>query len=1333
MKKVFLVCSFLFMIDLCYAQSSLRIIVPIGHTQPITSLAISPDDKFILSGGADNMVHLWSADAGRLLKTYRGHSGSISTLLFSHSGKFFLSLDNTGSGFVREVMSGITLDSVFVNEAKQLYASSEQDGFCWIGKEGELHTWRPGQSKIVAPQNRFFKVALSPNGKYLIAMGESKAKEFYGYWGGTDFMAPVDVYLINLSTGVSKFLRKAKISNGNQLGFTPDGSLALVGDQGNAVFAYAPSTQQLMVTAKQGIWLDHFDISSNGLVKLNCYDGQRLWNPAKNSVTPFKASDNSLFGKYSEGLQELGAVLQASELDSLHDVNYWLSAEAVALEWKSGLYSLPVRAWVNSDRDQLERLERKSKFAYWKDRNAKEPLLINAMVATKFHTKNRIASSASKTIIITDLESSTIVKELLGLSVNAPSELSFSPDNQLLAFRDKSIRLWNFSQSKLVTIDSDSSAVFRLLNPPQLPKMILVGTNGKIEFRHAETGNLIYTLVSKDDKPFAQVKNIEVSPDQKFLLWKDDTPQTFTKKINWNNLDWYSYEAKTDSLWIYYQAVIKGSKEYTSFSLGDTPPMEHFFFPNQPDLYSVMDIKYDSWNRVYFYRQTLNDKLKGNPISKNNGYNSSNGSFSFNTIKKVSWSSTGDFAIAITNDMGWGRINHELFWIDFTKEKSTDDWYDAKQKHIGFWPLTAALHPHQPWFAATNEYSNDIRTFQLAEESELKPFSGHNDGVTSLAFSSDGKLLASGSTDNTIKIWNAETRQELATLVTLTQQDWVVLHPSGLFDATPGAMNFLYFSSGSETIGLEQLKDRFYEPNLLKKIMSGEILRTVSGLDRIDLYPAIRTTLDTLNARLTIHLVDQGGGIGKTSVSINGKEAVEDVRSLITNASAQSKGTMTITVDLSKFKTLVWGKDNYIGVKAFNASGYISSPAERIYYQAPLKEQHLQAYEPSLYCLVVGVSDYANDELDLKYSSKDAQDFAAAISTAGNRLFGKHATVTLLSSDATDPALKPNKENINHQLKEISEKAKVDDLVILYFSGHGTNQSGDDADFLYLTADARGFTFTDPAIRQSTTLSSTELTEFMKTIAAQKFVLIFDACASGRMVENMLAKRDVPTSTLRAMERMKDRTGTYILSGCAADAVSYEASQFGQGLLTYSLLSGMKGAALRENKFVDVLKLFQYAKEEVPRLAENVGGIQEPKVFSPYGGESFDIGLLNDDDRKLIPLTEAKPFFVRSSFQNEVKMRDDLGLSKLIDQSLGEQALLGKGSSLIFIDAQEFPGAFNVYGRYKVENGSTTLHVVIYKNEVQVSSFDKTLSTTDPTQLVSEILKAISSAVKQKE
>ena len=41
---------------------------------------------------------------------------------------------------------------------------------------------------------------------------------------------------------------------------------------------------------------------------------------------------------------------------------------------------------------------------------------------------------------------------------------------------------------------------------------------------------------------------------------------------------------------------------------------------------------------------------------------------------------------------------------------------------------------------------------------------GHNDSVSSVTFNHNGTLLASGSYDNTIKLWNLETKTEIATL-----------------------------------------------------------------------------------------------------------------------------------------------------------------------------------------------------------------------------------------------------------------------------------------------------------------------------------------------------------------------------------------------------------------------------------------------------------------------------------------------------------------------------------------------------------------------------------------
>ena len=131
---------------------------------------------------------------------------------------------------------------------------------------------------------------------------------------------------------------------------------------------------------------------------------------------------------------------------------------------------------------------------------------------------------------------------------------------------------------------------------------------------------------------------------------------------------------------------------------------------------------------------------------------------------------------------------------------------------------------------------------------------------------------------------------------------------------------------------------------------------------------------------------------------------------------------------------------------------------------------------------------------------------------------------------------------------------------MIYLAGHGVTHGGQDGDWYYLTADARNADLADPEVRKQVSLSSAELTDLLKASPAQKQVLILDTCNSGRVIEKLTDKRAVPGSQVRALERVKDRTGIHVLAGCAADAVSYEASRYGQGVLTYSLLLAMRGS-----------------------------------------------------------------------------------------------------------------------------------------------------------------------------
>ncbi len=573
------------------------------------------------------------------------------------------------------------------------------------------------------------------------------------------------------------------------------------------------------------------------------------------------------------------------------------------------------------------------------------------------------------------------------------------------------------------------------------------------------------------------------------------------------------------------------------------------------------------------------------------------------------------------------------------------------------------------------------------------------------ASSPRGDLVVTGGADGSTRLWRTDTGEELAALYSFKDGSSAVIDRQGRFDAPNGGQNaHLYWIVGLETIGLDQLKERYFEPSLLPKKLGlgSEPARDVAALGDVALYPRVEIVQRPTPAApvLRVRVTNQGGGIGRVVVRVNGKELSDDARPH--PAQDANAKELTVQVDMA---TALAGFDtagtNRIEVFAYNAAGYLSSRGQ------------VEDYEPAgataaapvtLWAVVVGTSRYTDDRINLRYPAKDARDIAKAIEIGARALFGAdRVKLRLLTSDGAE-AEQPTRANLRAAFDALKQ-AKPGDIVVAFLAGHGV--ASKDL-YYYPTREASSLVVEDPAVWAQRAVSSADLAQWLKASPALKQVLVLDTCAAGAAAKSMLAVRDAPADQIRALDRMKDRAGVYVLMGAAADRVSYESNEYQQGLLTYALLKGMNGARLREGQYVDIAQLFEYVADQVPLLAKGIGGIQKPYIATPgstapgKATASFDIGRLSADDRKQIVLRSPRPMILSPRLLNAELIEDDLKLEPMLRARLRESSYAvarGQPAQVVYVDADEMAGAIQLSGQYTVQAPNLQVRLVLRRGE----------------------------------
>ena len=221
-----------------------------------------------------------------------------------------------------------------------------------------------------------------------------------------------------------------------------------------------------------------------------------------------------------------------------------------------------------------------------------------------------------------------------------------------------------------------------------------------------------------------------------------------------------------------------------------------------------------------------------------------------------------------------------------------------------------------------------------------------------------------------------------------------------------------------------------------------------------------------------------------------------------------------------------------------------------------------------------------------------------------------------------DP-LAPSKANILADIQALSGVIGPNDVLVVYFSGHGTQDASGTPPHEYFdpygsvmdNGSGKFYDYPAPSVRDD------DLRAAFDAINTPRKVLILDTCNSGGFIGNQLESDWTSPSSAGSMAVVGPATlaeaianyasmqssptglspyGAQVLSAAGRDELSYEAgSPINHGIMTYFLLQGLQGkqADLNNDGHVTVLEAFAYAKAGVD---QNWNSGNSMSAFEPH-------------------------------------------------------------------------------------------------------------------------------------
>lgn len=323
--------------------------------------------------------------------------------------------------------------------------------------------------------------------------------------------------------------------------------------------------------------------------------------------------------------------------------------------------------------------------------------------------------------------------------------------------------------------------------------------------------------------------------------------------------------------------------------------------------------------------------------------------------------------------------------------------------------------------------------------------------------SADNAWVVAALGDGTVRWYEkASGKERLAFYLHPDEKRWVAWTPEGFYAVSGADAESLigyHLNQGADRaakwVGVEQLRQVFARADLVSKALdadyaalAAQALEKAGSIEAIlakGLPPILQVVGDLsyqLKQRdftLKLRAQDQGGGLGRVEYRINGALLGEaQVKPFGARLPTGQQTLLQANLEqvLERSFTLNQG-ENTISATIYNQDNQIASEPVTVKVQVDDPVQR----EPSLYILSIGVAQYRDTSLALKYAAQDATLFAEQWTDKQGKLF-KAVTTKVLPDQAASLA------GIKAAFEELASKVQPQDVFVLYLAGHGMTENG---------------------------------------------------------------------------------------------------------------------------------------------------------------------------------------------------------------------------------------------------------------------------------------------------